>query len=82
MYELEKSFGPNDFFFRHPATKKALGDEDVDFEKVGMFYKGPRWSERTGSSVVSRLNKYAVKYLNQRLMLEHKPGKLFNPVGF
>ena len=77
MYELNKSYTGKDAFFRHPAAKKVTEDEDIDWEKVGIYYKGPKWSERTGSSVVTRLNKYCIKYLNTRLMLEDRPGKLF-----
>ena len=71
---MEKSFGGEDKFFRHPASKKELGGEEIDIEEVGIYYRGPTWSERTGSGVVGRINKYCQKYLNCRLLLEHKPG--------
>ena len=75
LNELQKSHDPDDAFFRFKCNKKTQKRLKLDLSIVGQFAHGNKWTARTGSSTVRRLNAACRKYLKCSLDLRADPCK-------
>ena len=76
LVELKKSHGPDDNFYRYQASKKKMKEMRLDLDIVGKFANGDKWTRRTGTHTVQRLNRACIKYLGEPLDLKEDPCKL------